>query len=137
MLRLLISILIFIPFLANAQVAQQRQDQISNQRQNTVITFAGRKEVASRAFAYAPSIISKCSGSLAGGAQGQFAGISFAGSYKDEFCERAELIKLCIAMGQFELADQLLYEFPMIKNLSGKEVKKTCRYPTETNCEKR
>ncbi len=85
----------------------------------------------SRAFAYAPNVISKCSGSLAGGAQGQFAGISFAGSYKDEFCERAELIKLVIAMGHYELADQLLMEFPMIRELQTEETIESCDYPTK------
>ncbi len=87
------------------------------------------KQPVQRAFAYAPNIISKCSGSLAGGAQGQFAGISFAGSYKDEFCERVELIKLAIAMGHDEEADELFYQFPMVLKLD--KEKELCDYPTK------
>jgi len=99
---------------------------------NSEHSFAiNNKQPVQRAAAYAPNIISKCSGAAAAGAQGQFAGISFAGSYKDEFCERAELIKLCIAMGHDDLADQLLYEFPMVKDLEDEASKEICDYPTK------
>ena len=114
--------------------AQQRQDIINS------IQFNGKDNTipVSRAFAYAPNIISKCSGSIAGGAQGQFAGISLSGSYKDEFCERAELIKLAIAMGRREDAERLFDKFPMVKELNKEPGQDPCQYPTqECKSEKR
>lgn len=136
MIKRIVSSLIFISFSANAQVAQQRQGQEQGQRQD--IIFAGKTEsAAARAFAIAPSVFSKCTASAAAGGQGSFFGFSFSGTYKDEFCERIELIKLAIAMGHYDVADALFYSFPMILALHPEEKRKACKYPTETNCEKR
>ncbi len=124
--------LIFIPFSAIAQVAQQRQDNTQGQRQDiTITTSAGQKLPVARASAYAPNIISKCSGSAAAGAQAPVFGFSFAGSYKDDFCERVELIKLAIAMGHEDIANDLFFEFPMVKSLDEQGFKKVCDYPTK------
>ena len=112
-----ISLLLASPSVA--QVAAQRQTNIEY------------KSSVNRAAAYAPNIISKCSGSLAGGAQGQFAGFSISGSYKDDFCERAELIKLAISMGHNDIADDLFSEFPMVKDLYKEEIREVCDYPTK------
>ncbi len=114
-----------------AQTAAQRQDISINLAAKT------KPEVA-RAFAYAPNIISKCNGSIAGGAQGQFIGLSLAGSYKDEFCERIELIKLAISMGHNDVADDLFYQFPMIKELDKPiQTIDVCIYPTDECKQKR
>lgn len=106
-----------------AQVANQRQDIIFQENQHAS---------AARASAYAPNVISKCNGSWASGVQIPVIGASVAGTYKDEFCERAELVKLAISMGHDDVADDLFYQFPMIKALSKKEeIKEICDYPTK------
>lgn len=130
--KIIIISIIFFSLNAAAQI-RQVDTNTQGQRQDITITGAQRQQMpVARAFAYAPNIISKCSGSAAAGAQGQFVGLSFAGSYKDEFCERAELIKLAISMGHYEVADDLFYQFPMVKDLSAPELKKElCDYPTE------
>ncbi len=122
MIKAIIVIIVLIGLPAFAQTAVQRQD---------ISVNLTTKPTVARAFAYAPNIISKCSGSIAGGAQGQFVGLSLAGSYKDEFCERAELIKLAISMGHNDIADDLFYDFPMIKALEEPEEKDICDYPTK------
>jgi len=123
MQKLVVSLVVLFSLPAFAQVAAQRQD----------IIITGKKEASvARAAAYAPNIISKCSGSAAAGVQGLDVGISFAGTYKDEFCERAELIKLAISMGHGNVADDLFFEFPMVKDLYKKEeTKEVCDYPTK------
>lgn len=133
MKKILISFIILFSTPSLAQV-RQVDTNTQGQRQDINITGAQRQQIpVARAFAYAPNIISKCSGSAAAGAQGQFVGLSFAGSYKDEFCERTELIKLAIAMGHDDIADDLFYQFPMVVALKPKrdKIDKVCDYPTK------
>lgn len=136
MQKIIISLIILFSTPVFAQIAQQRQDSTQAQKQDVSITTGNKQNIpVARASAYAPNIISKCSGSLAGGAQGQFFGLSLAGSYKDEFCERAELIKLAMSMGHNKEADELFYQFPLIKSLNKETQKEDCDYPTK--CGKR
>ncbi len=132
MKKLIVSFIILFSTSAFAQVTQQRQDSTQGQRQDITITTGTRQKLpVARASAYAPNIISKCSGSAAAGAQAPVFGFSFAGSYKDDFCERVELIKLAIAMGHSDVANDLFFEFPMIKSLDEQGFKKVCDYPTK------
>lgn len=134
--NLVVLLINFISYSAFAQVAQQRQDSTNTQgqRQDISITAGVRQKLpVARAAAYAPNIISKCSGSAAAGAQAPIFGFSFAGSYKDDFCERVELIKLAISMGHEDVADDLFYQFPMIIDLERENdnIDKMCDYPTK------
>lgn len=138
-----LAVSLFIIFYSVTCFAQVRVDDTVNssaaQRQD--ITFAGKGATipVARAFAYAPNIVSKCSGSAAAGAQGQFVGLSLAGSYKDEFCERAELIKIAVALGHPIIANQLFFGFPMVEKILKKDeviIEKKCEYPTE-DCKRR
>ncbi len=132
MIRIINSVVVFL-LLCQVALGQVVLHPEQGQRQDVI--FAGKnKHPAERAFAYMPNATARCKGAMGGGVQVAEAGFTWGGSYEDEFCVIAEMIKIGKALERDDEANYLytLYYNKLIVDLEPKQ-----EVPCQYHCNKR